>query len=352
MTDESTAKFDRADLVRGWREYEAQLPRLLPVLKYAAKTDMGQVRENNEDKFDYYEPEDPAVLAARGSFYAVADGIGGAMAGQIASEMMLKNVIAGYYDNPEGDIETALHTAIHNANERVYGVAQMIPERSGMGTTLVGAVFVEDRIVLAQVGDSRVYLVRDNTITQVTRDHSWVEEQVQAGAMSREDAERSPYRNVITRSIGASPNVQPDFYHERAQIGDVWVLCSDGLTGHVADGEIGQIAIGNAPSEAARQLIELANARGGRDNITVFVIAVRGFMPPAPLGISSETSDGASAYSEIGTKPLNSSAAPVSNGSEVAGSDFVSTFHAVGQAANQTDSASQPRGVWNKLFGR
>ena len=93
---DSTDKFERADLVRGWREYEARQPRVVPVVKFAAKTDMGQVRENNEDKFDFYEPELPEVLAHRGSFYAVADGIGGALAGQIASEMMLKNVITGY----------------------------------------------------------------------------------------------------------------------------------------------------------------------------------------------------------------------------------------------------------------
>src|SRR5580658_185233 len=97
---DSTAKFDRDELVRGWRAYEARQPRIVPILKYAAKTDMGQVRENNEDKFDYYEPEDPAILAMRGSLFAVGDGIGGAQAGQIASEMMMKLLIAHYYDNP------------------------------------------------------------------------------------------------------------------------------------------------------------------------------------------------------------------------------------------------------------
>src|SRR5580693_1825170 len=122
---ESTAKFDRDELVRGWRAYEARLPRVLPLLKYAAKTDMGQVRENNEDKFDYYEPESPAILAARGSLFAVADGIGGAQAGQIASEMTLKQVIASYYDGPAPDTENALFDAIVQANDRIYALAQM-----------------------------------------------------------------------------------------------------------------------------------------------------------------------------------------------------------------------------------
>ncbi|HLV78680.1 MAG TPA: Stp1/IreP family PP2C-type Ser/Thr phosphatase [Chthonomonadaceae bacterium] len=277
--DETTAKFDRNDLVRGWRDYEARTPRVVPALKYAAKTDMGQVRENNEDKFDYYEPEDPSLLAARGSLFIVADGIGGAQAGQIASEMLVKSLIAGYYDHPAGDIQTALYETLVATNDRIHSLAQMIPERSGMGSTLTAAVFVEDQAVLAQVGDSRAYLIRDGAIRQVTQDHSWVEEQVRAGMLSREAAEMSPFRNVITRSVGASPTVQPDFYIEETRAGDLWVLCSDGLTGHVGEGEIAQIAGSHPPSEAARQLIELANARGGRDNITVFILSVRDLIP-------------------------------------------------------------------------
>lgn len=281
--DESTAKFDRDELVRGWRAYEEAQPRILPLVRFAAKTDMGQVRENNEDKFDFYEPESPAILAARGCLYAVADGIGGAQAGQIASEMMLKNMIAGYYDSPAPDLGAAIHDAIAAANDRIYHLAQMIPERNGMGTTLVGAIFIEDQVIIAQVGDSRAYLVRGGQAIQVTQDHSWVEEQVRAGVMTRQDAESSPFRNVITRSIGSMPQVQPDLYVEAAQIGDIWVLCSDGLSGYVNEAEIGQIAGNNPPSEAARQFIELANARGGRDNITVFVLSVRDLLSGSPV---------------------------------------------------------------------
>lgn len=276
---EPTAKFDRSDLVRGWREYEATTPRCVPRVKFAAKTDMGQVRENNEDKFEFYEPEAPAILAARGCLYAVADGIGGAQAGQIASETMLKKLIANYYDSPAPDLTNALYDAIVSANDYIYSLAQMIPERNGMGTTLTGAIFIEDRVVIVWVGDSRAYLVRDGVCRQVTVDHSWVEEQVRAGLMSRQAAEMSPFRNVITRSIGAMPNVDPEFVEERAQPGDVWVLCSDGLSGYVNEEEIGQIAGSQPPSEAARQFLELANARGGRDNITAFVIAVRELCP-------------------------------------------------------------------------
>ena len=335
---DSTAKFDRAELVRGWREYEARQPRVVPLLKFAAKTDMGQVRENNEDKFEFYEPESPAVLAHRGSFYAVADGIGGAQAGQIASEMMLKNVIAGYYDSAAPDLQTAMHDSIVQTNDRIYHLAQMIPERSGMGTTLVGAVFIEDRAIIAQVGDSRAYLLRDGQILQITHDHSWVEEQVRAGLMRRDEAEMSPFRNVITRSIGAAPNVAPDFYEERAVVGDVWVLCSDGLTGHVQENEILFIVGQQPPSEAARQLIELANARGGRDNITVFIIAVRELLPVDPQSEATQTTISnpgtqASAVSPSQPEPL----------------------HYNSDTSNSPDashSTQMPRGGWRKIFGR
>ncbi len=272
---DSTAKFDRAELVRGWREYEAKTPRCVPVLKYAPKTDMGQVRENNEDKFDFYEPEHPALLALRGTLFAVADGVGGAAAGQIASEILMKTLIAGYYDHPSPRPEEALIEAIANANDRVYRLAQMIPERSGMGSTLTAAVFLEDSVMIAQLGDSRAYLIRDSEIRQITLDHSYVEEMVRAGHMTSEEAEASPFKNVITRSIGAASTAQPDLFIETCRVGDLWLLCSDGLTGYVKDDELLQIAQGQAPSEAARQCIELANARGGRDNITVFIIHVR-----------------------------------------------------------------------------
>jgi len=272
---DTTDKFERDELVRGWREYEKQLPRLLPVLKYSAKTDMGQIRENNEDKFDYYEPEEPAVLAARGSLFAVADGVGGAQAGQIASEMTMKNLISYYYESPAQDVESALYDAVTATNDKVTALAQMVLERGGMGSTLTCAAFVENRVFLAQLGDSRAYLIRNGSVRQVTQDHSLVEEQVRAGIISREDAEVSPYRNVITRSIGAPGVVHPDLFEEDIRVGDIWVLCSDGLTTYVGDIEILKIAGSHAPSEAARQFIELANGRGGRDNITVFVISVR-----------------------------------------------------------------------------
>jgi serine/threonine protein phosphatase PrpC len=338
---DSTAKFDRDELVRGWRAYEASQPRVVPLLKFAARTDMGQVRENNEDKFDFYEPEEPGILRQRGSFYAVADGIGGALAGQIASEMMLKQVIAGYYDHPSPDLVTAMHESIVQANDRIYSLAQMIPERSGMGTTLVGATFVEDRVVVVQVGDSRAYLLRDGRITQVTHDHSWVEEQVRAGIMTRADAEMSPFRNVITRSIGAAPHVQPDFYEEQARVGDIWLLCSDGLTGYVQDDELRQIIGAQAPSEAARQLVELANARGGRDNITVFVLSVRDLLPyeiDSPSTAATTTGVEMSWNTRAADPALTPASAPLGAGNSV--------------MTPTPPPEDRRRSGWRKLFGR
>lgn len=302
---EITAKFSRDDLVRGWRERAPRSPRILPVIRFGVKTDLGRIRENNEDKSDFYEPEDTTLLASRGSLYAVADGMGGAAAGQIASELALKNVIAAYYDSPNENIALSLLESIAAANEVIYQLAVAMPERSGMGTTLTAAVVVEDRVYIGQVGDSRAYLLRDGGIRQVTFDHSWVAEQVRAGVLTPEEAETSPYRNVITRSIGTQPAVEPDVFEEEARVGDIWVLCSDGLTGHVHEDEIRLIASTQPPTEAARQLIELANSRGGRDNITVFVFSIRDMLGIEAQGMDDMSFSPAPSSSAMPTAPAN-----------------------------------------------
>lgn len=276
---EITAKIERRDLVRGWLEREQKVPRVVPVVKFAARTDIGRARENNEDKFDFYEPEEPSILAARGSFYAVADGMGGHVAGQIASEMALKQVLTAYYNSATEDVAVAILEAIQEANKCVLDYARSRNIRGGMGTTLTALVLVEDRAYVAQVGDSRAYLLRGGEIRQVTLDHSWVAEQVRLGGIPPEEAENHPWRNIITRSIGNQETVDPDVFVDKSEPGDIWVLCSDGLTGHVQPEEIEQIAVAHAPSEACRQLVELACARGGRDNITVLVAAVRDIVP-------------------------------------------------------------------------
>jgi protein phosphatase len=283
---EITAKFSRQELVRGWREREAEPPARVAVVRVGLKTDLGCVRENNEDKAEFYEPDDPGTLSSRGSLYMVADGMGGHAAGQIASETAIKRVLAEYYDGDAKDPGRALLDAFAAANTHVQAAARMGSGRAGMGTTLTALALIEDRAIVCHVGDSRAYLLRDGGIRQVTDDHSWVAEQVRLGSMTEAEAEASPYRNVITQCIGPLDDMEAEVYAVESRAGDRWVLCSDGLTGHVSDDEIASVVDDIAPSEGCRRLVELACARGGRDNVTVLIVEIRDLRPyeAAPAG--------------------------------------------------------------------
>ena len=289
---ETTAPINRDELAEGWAEM-GRTPRVGAALKMGAKTDLGRIRENNEDKFDFFEPEDPAVLATKGAFYAVADGMGGHSAGQIACELALKTVIGAYYADPSADIEAGLRGAVERANALIFDTALAIPDRQGMGTTLTAAVVREDRLSVVQVGDSRAYLLRGGALTQLTEDHSWVAEQVRLGGMTLAEASVSPFRNIITRSIGTAATVEPDVFAHDLQPGDTLLLCSDGLSGHLEPDEMAAILAARGPSAAALALVDAANERGGRDNITALVLSVRALTPaesapdapaPAPAG--------------------------------------------------------------------
>ena len=279
---EITAPLDVEALRAGWAAKGEERPRLHARLALGARTDMGRVRENNEDKFEFLEPDEPAVLATRGRFYAVADGMGGHQAGQIASELALKTVFRAYYAERAPDVGESLKRAVAEANRYLLDVARMIPERSGMGTTLTGAVVREDELFVVQIGDSRCYLLRDRRMEQVTEDHSWVQEQVSRGAMTLEEAETSPFRNVITRSLGAAPEVEPDLFAIKLEPGDRVLLCSDGLTGMVDDGELFEIMGEGSASVAAWNLVDRAVENGGKDNVTVLVFDVRAIEPWEP----------------------------------------------------------------------
>ena len=278
LTRETTVRISREELQEGWAEL-GRTPRVLATLKMGAKTDLGRVRENNEDKFDFYEPEDMAVLATKGAFYAVADGMGGHSAGQVACELALKTVISAYYASPSSDVEASLRHAIEEANALVYDTAQTISDRQGMGTTLTAAIIREDQVTLAQVGDSRAYLLRGGVITQLTEDHSWVAEQVRLGTMTLAEAQISPFRNIITRSIGTAATVEADVFTHEMRVGDTLLLCSDGLTGHLEPEELQAVLQQHGPSVAALALVEAANERGGRDNITALILSVRALTP-------------------------------------------------------------------------
>lgn len=276
---EITARLSRQELVRGWRERESEPPSVVPVTRLGLKTDLGSVRENNEDKAEFYEPTEPGVLASRGALYIVADGMGGHAAGQIAAELAIKRTLAEYYDGMADSPAEALLDAFQAANNFVRSVARAVPGRSGMGTTLTALALVEGSAVLCHLGDSRAYLLRDGGIEQISEDHSWVAEQVRSGALTEAEAETSPYRNVITQCIGPLEEIAPQISAVETRPGDRWLLCSDGLTGHVTYDELLEVSSGHSPSEACRRLVELANARGGRDNITVLIVDVSELRP-------------------------------------------------------------------------
>jgi len=272
---EITAKLDTAELAEAWAKKKGSKPKVLLDISVGAQTDLGRVRENNEDKFVFVEPEETELLAIKGSFYAVADGMGGHASGQIASELALKTIVKTYYADPSDDVPESLKAAFHAANQFINDTAQTVPERNGMGTTCTSVALRDDDLYCVHVGDSRCYLVRDGEITQFSEDHSWVAEQVKRGALTEQEAEMSPFRNVITRSLGASPELEVDVYQDIVKQDDILVLCSDGLSGYVTNAQILEFVSSWSPSMAALKLIDSANESGGGDNITVVVIAVR-----------------------------------------------------------------------------
>lgn len=272
---EITAKINTAELVKEWEERAERARGITVDTLLGAKTDLGCVRENNEDKFEFFQPEDEDVLATKGSFYGVADGMGGHAAGQIASEIALKTTIRAYYSDQSPVVEESLRAAIQQANGLIYDAARAISERNGMGTTITALVVRGEEAYIAQVGDSRCYRLRGSRIEQLTDDHSWVNEQVKRGALTAEEAEMSPFKNVITRSIGNAPSVDVDVFTEELEDGDQFLLCSDGLSNEVSPDEMRDTMKRSAPSQAAWDLVDLALERGGRDNCTVLILKIR-----------------------------------------------------------------------------
>ncbi len=240
----------------------------------AAKTDLGRVRENNEDKHEFFIPSTDEELAWRGMLFVVCDGMGGHEAGQIASELACKTFISVYRDHPSDDPAEAARSATIAANRFVLDVARAVPSRKGMGTTLSALLIVQDKAYIVQVGDSRVYRLRDGVVSQMTLDHTWVEETVAMGTMTREVAEVHPYKHVLTRAVGTEPEVKTDVFVEDVRVGDTYLVCSDGLTNHVSDDEIQEVLNKLGPAEAAWSLVSKALVGGGSDNTTAIVVRV------------------------------------------------------------------------------
>lgn len=248
--------------------------KIRPKVTVACKSDLGRVRENNEDKFEYYLPEDDATLAGKGQVFVVCDGMGGHEAGQIASELACKTFLFEYLHHPSNDPQVSLTSAVRSANRLVLDCARAIPSRRGMGTTLSGVAMIQDAVWVVHVGDSRVYRSLNGGLQQLTKDHTWVEEVVANGTFTREDAERHKYRHVLTRAVGTEDDILVDVERFNAQVGDIYLLCSDGVMNHVPDARIEEVLAQMSPSEACWQLVSDALLGGGSDNTTVMVVRV------------------------------------------------------------------------------
>jgi serine/threonine protein phosphatase PrpC len=222
----------------------------------------------------YVIPKDPQVMAKKGALFIVADGMGGHAAGEVASEIAVDTISTVYYQDEGDDVVASLVRSIKRANMYIHQRAAENMSRSGMGTTCVAAVLRGDMAAIANVGDSRAYMVRRGQGKQVSQDHSWVEEQVRAGLLTQEQAKSHAQRNVITRSLGTQPDIDIDIFTEKLEDGDSIVLCSDGLSNMVSDEDLQSIVDQFVPQESVYRLIERANESGGADNITAIVIHV------------------------------------------------------------------------------
>ena len=270
---------------------------MLRVADHAARTDTGRARSANEDSYWVHSP-----------LFVLADGMGGAQAGEVASQTAVGvfSEEGGLPDGP-GTYEARLAALVAQANGRVYSQAQSDVQLAGMGTTLTVAYVGEDDLAIAHVGDSRFYVLRDGELTQLTDDHSLVGELVRRGQISAEEAEDHPQRSIITRALGIEGEVTVDHFSWPVRDGDVFLLCSDGLTGMVSDARVAEILAG-APSlaVAAQQLVAAANEAGGRDNITVILFRVEDVTPGEGAVVSQNTSVG----DAVPAAPTGAAAAP------------------------------------------
>ena len=239
--------------------------------EFCIRTDPGLARENNEDSVTFEEQTRLGILA---------DGMGGYNAGEIASGMattFIKSELsrwlsqAGRHANPR-EVRRAMEICVDNANRSIFNAANSNPQYSGMGTTLVLGVFQDGRLLLGHIGDSRCYRMRGAELTQITKDHSLLQEQMDAGLITPEQAATSSNKNLVTRALGVEDAVLLEVNDHKVEPGDIYLMCSDGLSDMVDDDGIAKILRAEAPLEQkVAQLIDAANANGGRDNISVLV---------------------------------------------------------------------------------
>ncbi len=255
-------------------------------LKFGSVTNVGLKRRNNQDSFAVVRGE--TLNGELDALFVIADGMGGALGGEVASEIVVKTlpaVVTEHLSARNGNkepvdtavlLEAAIRESHRKVRQRQAGDAQL----SGMGTTCVAAILDANQLIVANVGDSRAYLLRGGRLKQVTQDHSSVWEQVQAGIMTPDEARTSRFRNQITRAVGSDFNARPDIFRMELQDGDSVLLCSDGLSSEVQDGEIARLLAGvQDPQTACESLVEAALGAGGRDNVTVIALRYGAFSP-------------------------------------------------------------------------
>ena len=231
-------------------------------------THAGMVRENNEDRF---------VMDEKKHIYMVADGMGGHNAGEVASQMAVDITGEHIKDSltPDADFTQVICDAITAANRDIFQKSCKNKKMAGMGTTLDICAFYEDKLVTFHVGDGRIYRLRGDEFSQLTTDHSFVEMLIQKGELTREEAENHPNRNMITRAVGTESTVLIDVSESEAEAGDLFLMCTDGLTNMLNSSEMEQILkLDVSLKKRANRLVELANEKGGTDNITVLMIEV------------------------------------------------------------------------------
>ena len=240
-----------------------------------SQTDTGLTRKNNEDALAF----DPAT-----GLCILADGMGGYNAGEVASGMavaFIKSEMSRWLSQAGKhasvrEVRRAMEICVENANHSIFNAANSTPQYTGMGTTLVVCVFQGDRLMLGHVGDSRCYRLRGGQFQQITKDHSLLQEQIDAGWITPEQALTAPNKNLVTRALGVEDTVMVEINEHRVESGDVYVMCSDGLSDMINDEAIAQIMLtASALDEKAKELINAANAAGGRDNISVVLAQVR-----------------------------------------------------------------------------
>lgn len=247
-------------------------------LTVAQRTDIGLKRSVNEDNLLSIVPEDPQVLTDKGALFIVADGLGGHGNGEVASEMAVNTVRETYYQDENEDIGTSLQHTFRRANELIHSMNMTKEPQSAeehiMGTTCIAAVLQGNTLYVANVGDSRAYIVHEGQLRQISLDHSWVAQQVRDGLLTPEQAIGHEKSNVIYRCLGTSAEVEIDVFSEQVQEGDILVLCTDGLWDMLPDADILSIVEQYDPQESVQQLIARANEKGGRDNIAAIVVRV------------------------------------------------------------------------------